>query len=124
MIRCLICLIVDDSTSFLDAATSVLQRDGITVVDTASTIEDALQREHSLHPDVVLIDLMLGSESGFDLARRLAENGSRATLIFTSTYDPTDFADLIAASPAAGFVPKVQLSADAIQRLISGPREE
>src|SRR3954468_13814668 len=106
MIRCLICLIVDDSTSFLNVATSVLQRDGITVVDTASTIEDALQREHALHPDVVLIDLMLGSESGFDLARRLAENGSRATLIFTSTYDPTDFADLIAASPAAGFVPK------------------
>ena len=120
MIRC---LIVDDSALFLEAAASVLRRDGVTVAGTAGTIEDALQRAHELRPDVILIDVMLGSESGFDLARRLAETGPEATLILISTHDAADFAELIAATPAAGFVPKSELSADAIRRLVSGPRD-
>ena len=121
MIRC---LIVDDSASFLEAAASVLRRDGVTVAGTAGTIEGALQQAHELQPDVVLIDVMLGSESGFELARRLAETGLKATLILTSTHDSEDLADLVTATPAAGFMPKSELSADAIRRLVSGPRDE
>jgi DNA-binding NarL/FixJ family response regulator len=121
MIRC---LIVDDSASFLEAAATVLRRDGVTVTGTAGTIEDALQQAHELRPDVVLIDVMLGTESGFDLVRRLAETDLGATLILISTHDAADLADLIALSPAAGFVPKSELSAEAIRRLVNGPREK
>jgi DNA-binding NarL/FixJ family response regulator len=117
------CLIVDDSASFLEAASRSLRRGGITVLGTASSIEDALQRADELMPDVVLIDVMLGSESGFDLAQRLTETGSKATLILISTYDAADFAELPAALPVAGFVPKSDLTADAIRQLVSGPRD-
>jgi DNA-binding NarL/FixJ family response regulator len=119
MIRC---LLVDDNASFLDAATSVLQRDGLTVAGTANTIDEALRRADELRPDAILVDIMLGQESGFDLARRLAEAGSAATVILISTHAEADFSELIDETPAAGFVPKSQLSAVAVRQFVSGPR--
>ena len=76
-----------------------------------------------LQPDVLLIDISLGSESGLDVARRFAENGYRATVILISTQDEADYADLIAQTPAAGFVSKSELSAAAIRRLVNATRE-
>ena len=71
--------------------------------------------------DVVLIDITLAGESGFELARQLsAPDKGAAALILISTHSRADFADLIAESPAAGFLPKSELSADAIRRIASG----
>lgn len=113
------CLVVDDNASFLEVATSLLQREGMAVVGVASASADALLKAEKLHPDVVLVDIMLGHESGFDLARRLAgmDSGSPA-IVLISTHAEEDFADLIKEAPVAGFVAKAQLSASAIQRLI------
>ena len=117
------CLIVDDNASFLEAAATLLEREGLTVVGVASTIEDALRQAKLLQPDVVLVDIMLGSENGLDLARRLAESNGGATVILVSTQAEEDFAELIADTQAAGFVPKSALSAAAIRRLANEPRE-
>ena len=69
----------------------------------------------------MLIDITLASESGFELVRQLsARDNNAAALILISTHARADFADLIADSPAAGFVPKSELSADAIRRIVSG----
>jgi CheY-like chemotaxis protein len=112
------CLIVDDSASFLQAAQRLLERQGLTVAGVASTAAEALQRAREVRPDVVLVDLVLGDASGFDLARRLSAWGTRRpTVILVSTHAESDFADLIAEAPAAGFLPKAELSADAIRRL-------
>jgi DNA-binding NarL/FixJ family response regulator len=116
-------VIVDDNAPFLDAAAVLLEREGLTVVGTASTIAEAVRQVRELRPDIVLVDIALGDESGFDLARRLAEVDGGAAVILISTRDEADFDDLIAATPAVGFVPKSALSADAIQRLVSGRRE-
>lgn len=65
---------------------------------------------------------MLAGESGFDLARRLVEhdrNGGSAVILI-STYAEADFAEMIAGSPANGFLPKSELSADAIRRVVNG----
>ena len=62
------CLIVDDNAAFLEAATTLLERDGMNVVGTASTIADALREVQDVRPDVVLVDISLGTEA-FDLAR-------------------------------------------------------
>ena len=77
----------------------------------APTPEQALWRN-------VLIDIRLGRESGFDAARVLAGNGHAAALIMISTHADEDYAELIAESPAIGFLPKVELSAEAIRRLL------
>ena len=87
----------------------------------ASTSAEAMRRSAELHPDVVLIDITLAGESGFELARQLsAWDNNAAALILISTHAQADLADLIADSPAAGFVPKSELSADAIRRIVSG----
>jgi DNA-binding NarL/FixJ family response regulator len=116
------CLIVDDHASFVKAAAAMLEREGLSVVGVASNGADALTRTRELHPDVVLLDIALGAESGLTVARHLAEDGSDVPkIILISTHAEADFADLIEATPAAGFVPKSELSAIAVQRLARRP---
>jgi CheY-like chemotaxis protein len=112
------CVIVDDDEAFIKVAQAVLERDGVTVAGAASNCVEAVQRAQALRPDVVLIDIRLGNESGFDVARRLADNKQAASLIMISTHAGMDYADLIAESPAAGFVPKAQLSGAAIRHIL------
>jgi len=116
------CVIVDDNPAFLEAATALLEREGLTVVGTTSTTDGALGQVRELLPDVVLVDIMLGGESGFDVARRLAEADLGSAVILISTHSESDFADLIGETPAAGFVPKSELSASAIRRLVDVQR--
>jgi DNA-binding NarL/FixJ family response regulator len=113
-------LIVDDNVSFLGAAQVLLEREGLSVVGVASNTADALRLAAELRPDVVLVDIMLGRESGFALARRLVEDGGggECAVILISTHAQADFAELIAESPAAGFLPKSELSTDAIRRIL------
>src|SRR6478752_3048068 len=99
------CLIVDDNQQFLEAARLLLEREGVAVVGVATTSAEALRLEQELGPDVVLVDIRLGDESGFDLAPRLS-----CTVILISADAQSDYAEEIAASPAAGFIPKAQLS--------------
>jgi two-component system, NarL family, nitrate/nitrite response regulator NarL len=115
------CLIVDDNAGFLDAAAALLEREGVTVVGVASASADALAQARELRPDVVLVDITLGQESGFDVAQRLADTDSaHSAVILISTHAEADFADLIEEAPVAGFVPKSELSASAIRRLLQG----
>jgi DNA-binding NarL/FixJ family response regulator len=114
------CLIVDDSASFRQAARALLEQEGMTVVGVAETREDAVRRVIELRPDVTLVDIDLGGCSGCDLARLLADEAGSAAgcLILISAHAEEEFADLIEASPAAGFLPKSALSADAILELV------
>jgi DNA-binding NarL/FixJ family response regulator len=113
-------LIVDDNRSFLGAARDLLVREGIDVVGVASTGEEALSLAQELNPDLALVDIDLGAESGFDVARQLAQlanvDGSRIVLI--STHAEKDFAELIEASPAVGFLSKSDLSATKVYELL------
>lgn len=114
------CLIVDDSPRFLQAARGHLEREGIAVVGVASSIGQALQQAEQLRPDVTLVDIDLGGESGFELARRLqqAPGSAASSVILISTHAEDEFADLIAASPVVGFLSKANLSASAIHDLL------
>ncbi len=113
-------LIVDDNAHFLEAARDLLEREGIAVVAVACTSADALQRCAELRPDVALVDVDLGEESGFDVAQGLVHgssgNGPRVVLI--STYAEQDLRELIEASPAVGFLSKADLSGGAIRQLV------
>ena len=113
------CLIIDDSPEFLDAARRLLQQEGISVVGVASGMEDAVRLARELRPDVTLVDIDLGVEDGIALTRRLAETDGQPAgkLILISTHAEDEFADLVGASPAIGFISKSSLSADAIHAL-------
>lgn len=117
------CLIVDDNGSFRDEMRGLLEEEGIEVVGDAGSAAEAVQRVAELRPDLVLVDIDLGGASGLTLARRLREDAGRDTLpnvILISTHDESEYADLIDASPAVGFLAKTDLSAAAIRRMLRG----
>src|SRR6476620_4265271 len=100
------CLIVDDSTLFLESARALLEREGVDVVGVAANSAEAVLLVEQLRPDVTLVDIDLGRESGFDLAKRLNSGRTEhSSVILISTHAEQDLAQLIEASPALGFVP-------------------
>ncbi len=114
-------LLVDDSTHFLDAASKLLESQGLAVVGVATTSAEALARVRELEPDVTIVDIDLNGESGFDLAWQLAsipEEASTSTIL-TSTRSESDFAELVAVTPVLGFISKTELSADAIRDFLA-----
>jgi DNA-binding NarL/FixJ family response regulator len=113
------CIIVDDSELFLEGASALLEREGVDVVGVAANSAEALQLVEQLGPDVTLVDIDLGGESGFDLALQLTRNGgAQSNVILISTHAERDLARLIEASPALGFVSKARFSARAIFDLV------
>ena len=113
------CLIVDDSIEFLEAAGQLLAVDGVTVVAVATTAGEAVDEALAHRPDVALVDIDLGGESGFDVARQLASlAGGGPAVVLISAESGSELAELVDASGARGFVSKTDLSGDAIRNLL------
>jgi DNA-binding NarL/FixJ family response regulator len=112
------CLIVDDNAGYLTEARDLLQRQGLSIVGVASTAGDALALAASGRPDVALVDVDLGAESGLDLARALATGDRPVPVILISAYAEKDLRELLDANPAVGFLPKSVLSRRAIDGLL------
>jgi CheY-like chemotaxis protein len=115
------CLIVDDNPRFGDEARSLLEHEGVSVVGVAASGDEAVLLVEQLGPDLALVDISLGDESGFDVAHRLVNHSTMRApaIILVSTYDEQEFSGRIAASPALGFIAKTKLSADRIRRLLA-----
>jgi DNA-binding NarL/FixJ family response regulator len=110
-------VIVDDNPEFLDSARRLLEHQGVRVVGVATTNADGLRYVQELRPDVTLVDVNLGEESGFDLAEALQDSDDEAPpvpVILISTHAEPDLADMLETSSAIGFLSKSALSADAI----------
>jgi DNA-binding NarL/FixJ family response regulator len=114
-------VVVDDDRSFADVARAVLERQGERVLGVACTSAEAVKQVAELRPDIVLVDMALGDECGLELAQLLAPRGciEAPLVILISAYSPSDVAELVAASPAAGFLPKSDLSSDAIRKIVA-----
>lgn len=114
------CLIVDDNVNFVAAARAILDGGELTVVGEAARAAEALACADRLSPDVILLDINLAGESGFDVARELARRADRPLprIVLISAYPEDDFADLVAEAPAVGFVPKSELSVAAVVDLL------
>lgn len=115
------CLIVDDDDGFLRVARDLLEREQINVVGVASNSAGAIRLMTSVRPDVVLIDVNLGDESGFDLVDSIVgiDGSARPTLILISTYTLDDYIDLPVPG-ATAFVRKSDLSGTTIRQIVAG----
>jgi DNA-binding NarL/FixJ family response regulator len=114
------CLIADDQSSFCEAARGLLEGQGVTVVGCATSFAEAVRSVRESRPELALVDIDFGADSGFDLARRLVEDadGDAPRVILISTHDEREFVKLIESSPAIGFLAKTELSAERIYRLL------
>lgn len=112
-------LIIDDNEQFLKSARSTLEGQGLEVVGAAHTGADGVRQAAELRPDVVLVDINLGAESGFDVARQLLDGDHEGRqVILISTLAEEDFTEPIQENPAVGFLSKSELSARAIYELL------
>jgi CheY-like chemotaxis protein len=114
-------VVVDDDQSFANVARGLLERQGERVLGVACSSAEAVKQVAELRPDIVLVDMALGDECGLELAQVLAPRdcAEAPLVILISAYSPCDVAELVAASPAAGFVPKSDLSSDAIRQIVA-----
>jgi DNA-binding NarL/FixJ family response regulator len=111
-------LIVDDHPSFRASARAVLESGEFEVVGEAADGESALEAFRRLKPDLVLLDVQLPVMEGFDVCKEL-ENGSREpTIVLVSSRSSEDYGELVAKSCARGFVPKAELTCEALEALL------
>jgi DNA-binding NarL/FixJ family response regulator len=111
-------LIVDDHPSFRATARAVLQAEGFEVVGEAEDGASAIEAVRRLRPEVVLLDVHLPDIDGFEVTSRLLSNGSSPAVVLTSSRDVSEFGALVERSGARGFVPKAELSGEALVSLL------
>ena len=111
-------LIVDDHPSFRASARRMLEAEGFEVVAEAGSGAEAIHAAETWRPELVLLDVHLPDIQGFDVAERLSTNGSAPAIVLTSSHDAADFGPLVERSGALGFVPKSDLSGEAIRRVL------
>jgi CheY-like chemotaxis protein len=110
-------LVVDDHDGFRALARRMLEAAGFTVAE-AATGAQATETARSVRPRLVLLDIQLPDIDGFEVARRLATEAGGPVIVLTSTREAADYGGLIAASPAAGFLPKDELSGAALREFL------
>ena len=66
-------LVVDDSKTELVFLTDLLQKNGFSV-KTAENAEDAMRRLEEEQPDLILMDIVMPGQNGFQLTRAIARN--------------------------------------------------
>lgn len=105
-------LIVDDHASFRRLARKLLEAGGFTVVGEAADGRSALAAAAALHPQLVLLDVLLPELDGFAVARQLATQAEPPLVVLTSSRDRLELGTRLADAPAVAFLQKDELSAE------------
>lgn len=82
-------LLVQDDTSTTNAIREALQVEGIES-EVASNVKDALTAIQHLRPDVVVLEILLGEESGMDVLRTVRSNRDQTPILILSTLGTTE----------------------------------
>lgn len=113
-------LIVDDDARFRELLRMVLEdAPEFEVVGEAKEGSGALEACRELGPDVVLLDVNLPDTTGFELVPRLAAEAGDPEIVLISSRGDETYEELAQQAGALAFVPKDELSAAAIRRVLS-----
>ncbi len=113
-------LIVDDHSGFRSWARALLEMQGYAVVGEAEDGGSAIAAARTLRPEVMLLDIRLPDIDGFEVTRRLAREGNLTTVVLVSSRDAADYGGQVASSGAQGFIAKAELSAAALEAVLTG----
>src|SRR5581483_6369380 len=81
-------LVVDDEPNIVDVVSMALRHHGFEVAAARSGGE-ALVQARQWRPHVMVLDVMLPDMEGFDVARRLSDEGAGVPILFLSARDTT-----------------------------------
>lgn len=117
-------VLVEDHALVREGLRTVLsQHDDIEVVGEAANVSDAVAIVTETEPDIVLLDLRLGAESGTDVARRLRSQGSDVKIVVLSVHDSSrSLRDALAAGADGYLLKSVSgaVLADGIRNAVAG----
>ena len=82
-------LVVDDEPNIIELARLYLEREGYQV-EGVSTGQDALSKQSTGHPDLIVLDLMLPDIDGFEVCRQLRAKSDIPILMLTARKDDVD----------------------------------
>jgi two-component system OmpR family response regulator len=82
-------LVVDDEPNITDLVATALRYEGFEVV-TALSGRAALGEVAANRPDLLILDVMLPDLDGFEVARRLRQDGRRVPILFLTAKDATE----------------------------------
>ena len=112
-------LVVDDHPSFRRCARAFLTAEGFDVAGEAGDGASALELAAELEPDLVVLDVQLPDLDGFEVAARLLARDPGLAIVLVSSRSAAEYGPLIERSGARGFLSKDELSAAAIQGLLT-----
>jgi DNA-binding response OmpR family regulator len=82
-------LLVEDDPNLSDAIQEGLRDEGIES-DVVNNVQDALSAIRIQRPDVVILDLMLGTESGMDVLKAVRSNRDQTPILILSALGSTE----------------------------------
>ena len=82
-------LIVDDDETTVEILSIVLSRKGFEVIK-AYRAEEALRKAYRLHPNLILLDIMMPDMDGWEVCRRLRELSEVPIIFLTARTDTED----------------------------------
>jgi FixJ family two-component response regulator len=97
--------IVDDDPSVRSALARVLRTAGI-AVETYASAHEYLSATLEREPTCLVLDVHLGSMSGFDLHDRLIASGSRVSVVFITAHDEVSSSELERRAGPDGYLRK------------------
>lgn len=112
-------VIVDDHARFRRSARKLLELEGFDVVGEAVDGASALAEVERLRPDLVLLDVQLPDASGLDLVPLLRPISE---VLLVSSRDRADVAGRVGRSDVLGFIPKDQLTGEAVSAALERRR--
>ena len=112
-------LIVDDHAAFRASARALLQAEGFDVIGEAANGAAAVEAVAALRPEIVLLDIQLPDLDGLAVAEQLAGAADAPAVVLISSRDAAAYGPRLQATPARGFIPKRELSGEALAALTS-----
>lgn len=113
-------LIVDDHAGFRTMARALLEAEGFAVAGEAADGTTAIAAAERLCPDLVLLDVNLPDLDGFTVCRRIGARPNPPSIILTSSRAASVYRRRLAASGAAGFIAKDELTAAGLIAILDG----
>ncbi|HEY7324563.1 MAG TPA: response regulator [Streptosporangiaceae bacterium] len=111
-------LLVDGHEVFRAACRALLRTEGIDVVADVPADDGAIRAASALRADVVIIDVTPADDSGFRIARRLAELPDPPVVMLASSADRYQFGSRL---DGHRFIAKADISAERIEAVAHRP---
>lgn len=106
-------LLADDSPEFLKMMSGFLARDSaIELIGAALTGQDAIKLAAELHPDLILMDLIMPHMNGLDATRQIKSTPNAPIVVLLTGHDTPEYRSAATAAGADGFVYKPELFAE------------